>query len=432
MARQFQGLRRPSNQWPGYVLVGVMALTAACSRASETPQTPEVSADGPPVVVDVAIAKPYEDNARAYTGTTQPTQQVSLRSQVEGQLLNLTADIGDVVQQGQTLATLDSSLLQTDLGEARAELAARQFEVAQTEAQLADIRTLIEQARVRLQQAENDAQRLQSLASKGAISTQEAEQAQTTLKTAQQAFQSAQEQLRTRQQAVSAAQQRVAAQAAMMQQAQSRLAYATLTAPLTATVLERLAEPGDLIQPGQAVLTLGNLNEIHVMVEVADINRQDFLLGQPATITLDALPGETFTGQVTRISPVADSASRLIPVEITLANSNNRIGSGMLARVTPASSTTRTVFIPQSALETAEDTENQIFVLRLGEDEETITVEPRTVQIGQTANSQVEILSGLSPGEEYVVRSNEPLKPGQTVRRSLTSELSREQGSQEG
>lgn len=422
MVRRSLGSRRRSHVWPGYVLSGLL-FTSACSQAPKSNQAAaQGQAEDQPVVVDVAIAKSAEGDARTYTGTTQPVQQVSLRSQAEGQLLSLSADVGDPIQQGQTLATLDSSLLQADLGEAQAELAARQFEVAQAEAQLADIRTLIEQARVRLQQAENDAQRLQSLASKGAISTQEAERAQTTLKTAQQAFQSAQEQLRTRQQAVSAAQQRVAAQSAMVQQSQRRLSYATLSAPITAIVLERLAEPGDLIQPGQAVLTLGNLNEIQVMVEVADTNRNDFMLGQPATITLDALPGETFTGRVTRISPVADSASRLIPIEITLPNSNNRIGSGMLARVIPASGRTTAILVPQSALETTAGSANQLFVISATDD--TVTVESRTVQIGQTRNNRVEILSGLSLGEEYVIRSNSPLEPGQTVQKSLTSESS--------
>ena len=421
MVQQSRGFRQQAGQWSASLVGALTLVLTACSQAPDSPQgSAQASRSDRPVVVDVAIAKAAEGEARTYTGTTKPVQQVSLRSQAEGQLLNLAADIGDIVQQGQPLATLDSSLLQTDLGEAQAELAARQFEVAQAEAQLADIRTLIEQARVRLQQAENDAQRLQSLASKGAISTQEAERAQTTLMTAQQAFQSAQEQLRTRQQAVSAAQQRVAAQDAMVQQSQRRLSYATLAAPLTATVLERLAEPGDLVQPGQAVLTLGNMNEIHVRVEVVDTNRQDFVLGQPALITLDALPGETFTGRVTRISPMADSASRLIPVEITLTNSNNRIGSGMLARVVPANDRTNAILVPQSALETAEGADNQLFVLTQTDD--TLTVEPRTVQIGQMTNNQVEILSGLAPGEEYVIRNNGPLKPGQTVQKSLTSE----------
>jgi HlyD family secretion protein len=423
MVQQSRGFKQHPGQWSAGLVGALTILLTACSQAPDSSQgAAQASRSESPVVVDVAIAKPAEGEARTYTGTTQPVQQVSLRSQAEGQLLNLTVDIGDAVQQGQSLATLDSSLLQTDLGEAQAELAARQFEVAQAEAQLADIRTLIEQARVRLQQAENDAQRLQSLASKGAISTQEAERAQTTLQTAQQAFQSAQEQLRTRQQAVSAAQQRVAAQDAMVQQSQRRLSYATLSAPLTATVLERLAEPGDLVQPGQAVLTLGNMNEIHVMVDVADTNRQDFVLGQPALVTLDAIPGETFTGRVTRISPVADSASRLIPVEITLTNSSNRIGSGMLARVVPANARTNAILVPQSALETAEGADNQLFVITQTDD--TLTVEPRTVQIGQTNNNQVEILSGLAPGEAYVVRSNDPLEPGQMVQKSLTSESS--------
>jgi HlyD family secretion protein len=406
--------------WPGSMAGLAFAVLTGCGQVDPGADPPAVAAsNGSPVVVDVAVAQPTDGLGRTYAGTTQPVQQVSLRSQAEGQLLNLVVDVGDAVQQGQTLGTLDSSLLQTDLGEAQAELAARQFEVAQAEAEFADIRTLIEQARVRLQQADNDAQRLQSLASKGAISTQAAEQAQTTLRTAQQALQSAQEQLRTRQQAVSAAQQRVAAQAAMVQQAQKRLSYATLTAPLTATVLERLAEPGDLVQPGQAVLTLGDMGAIHVVVNVADSNRQDFLLGQTVNIQLDALPGERFTGQVTRISPVADSASRLIPVEITLANTNNRIGSGMLARVNQPSPDSGTVVVPQSALNGANGDNQQVFVLT-GPGDQTV-VETRIVELGPQTDGQVIILAGLEPGERYVVRSGEPLVPGQPVKPSLIS-----------
>lgn len=422
MVRQISSLMRGVSPWSAYVLAGLIGLTPACSQSPDSSHAAAEASRNQIPVVDVAVAQPTDGDARIYSGTTRPVQQVSLRSQAEGQLLNLSVDVGDTVQQGQTLGALDSSLLQTNLGEAQAELAARQFEVAQAEAQLADIRTLIEQARVRLQQAENDAQRLQSLANKGAISTQEAEQAQTTLGTAQQALQSAQEQLRTRQQAVAAAQQRVVAQSAMVQQAQRRFSYATLTAPINATVLERLAEPGDLVQPGQAVITLGDLSQIHVMVDVVDSNRQDFILGQSVSVQLDALSGQTFTGQVTRISPLANSTSRLIPVEITLANPDTRIGSGMLARVSQTNPDSETVLIPQSALETAEGADNQIFVIT--ETGDTVFVEPRTVEVGQRANNQVEVLSGLSPGEEYVLRSSSPLEPGVAVQRSLKSEAS--------
>ena len=409
---------------PGLLLVGGLAITSvACGRATEpTAQAQGEPGEGEngPVVVDIATAESAAAAARTYTGTTRPARQVSLRSQAEGRLLNLTRDVGDTVEQGQVVGAIDRVLLQTAVGEAQAELAARQFEVAQAEAELADIRTSIEDSRVRLQQASNDAQRLQALAAEGAISAQAAEQALTTLRTAEQALLSSQEQVRTRQQAVAAAQQRVEAQRAILQETQKRLSFANLTASLSGVVLERVVEPGDLVLPGEAVLTLGDLSEILVIIEVADSNLGSFSLGQSVDLQIDAFPDEAFTGSVTRISPVADGTSRLLPIEITVANPGSRIGSGLLARVTETAGQSDAVLVPESALETAEDSDNQIFVVT--ETDGNPTVEARAVQVGDRADGQVTILAGLAPGEQYVVRSSQPLEPGQAVAPSLTSE----------
>ncbi|MGB3200152.1 MAG: biotin/lipoyl-binding protein, partial [Nodosilinea sp.] len=168
VVRWFQKARRTPLGVAGVLMVGGIAIaTVACGRsvepAAQAQAEPRNQADGP-AVVDVAKAAAAEDTSRIYTGTTRPVRQVSLRSQAEGRLLGLNADVGDRVQQGQVVGNLDSVLLQTAVGEAQAELAARQFEVAQAEAEVADIRTSIEESRVRFQQASNDAQRLQTLA----------------------------------------------------------------------------------------------------------------------------------------------------------------------------------------------------------------------------------------------------------------------------
>ncbi|WOD38198.1 efflux RND transporter periplasmic adaptor subunit [Nodosilinea sp. E11] len=404
----------------GYLLLGGMAIaTVACGQPVEPTDQAQPERDSG-VVVDVAVAEAADAGGRVYTGTTRPARQVSLRSQAEGRLLSLTRDVGDVVQQGQVVGTLDNVLLQTAVGEAQAELAARQFEVTQAEAELADIRTSIEDSRVRLQQASNDAQRLQTLADQGAVAAQAAEQAQTTVRTAEQALASSQEQVRTRQQAVSAAQQRVEAQRSILRETQQRLSFANLTASLSGVVLERVAEPGDLVLPGEAVLTLGDLSAVLVVIEVADSNLSEFSVGQSVEIEIDAFANETFTGQVTRISPVADSTSRQLPVEITVANPGGRIGSGLLARVTSAGSQANAVVVPEDALGNAEEAEDQIFVVT--EADGLSVVEARTVQVGDRADGQVTILAGLAPGEQYVVRSSQPLAGGQTVELSLTSE----------
>lgn len=375
------------------------------------------------VVVDVAVAQPGQDaNARTYTGSTAPVRQVSLRSQTEGQLVSLAVDVGDPVAAGQTLAQVDAALLQSAVGQANAELAARQFEVTQAQAQVADARTLVEQARAEYQQAEADAARLQTLAAQGAISAQEAQQSQTTQRISLQALKSAEEQVRTRQQAVATAVQRVEAQRALLEQGRSRLSNSTLTAPLAGVVLQRLVEPGDFLQAGQPVLELGNFSEVEVQIQVSDRDRTLFSLGQPVQVKLDAFPKETLTGRITRISPVADAASRLIPIEITLPNPEGKIGSGLLARVTVSASPGTPILVPESALETGEASENTVFVVAAAGEKP--TVEPRTVRLGERANGRVEVLDGLKPGESYVIRSNQPLQPGQVVERSLLSESS--------
>jgi len=378
-----------------------------------------------------------------YSGTTAPVQEVSLRSQTEGQLLALNVDVGDFIEAGQALARIDANLLRTAVSEAEAELAARRFLVAQAEAEVADAQARVEQAQASYEQAKADADRFQSLSTQGAAPEQQAEQAVTAMRTAEQSVRSAQEQVRTRQQAIAAAKGRVASQQAILNQTRERLSFATVNAPLTGVVLQRLAEPGDLIQSGQELLKVGDMRQVQVNVQVSDRDRAQLRVGQPADVQIDSLPQRTLSGRITRISPVADGTTRLIPLEIILDNSSGLISSGLLARVNFAASGRSAMVIPTSALELfaanevgesgssasppsegdseAPLSEATLFVVSGTGDE--ATVEPRRVQLGARANNQVEVVSGLRQGDRYVVRSSsETLQAGQTVRPSLLSE----------
>ncbi len=374
--------------------------------------------DNQPPVVEVAVAQPSSALGQlSYTGTTRPLQQISLTSRVEGQLLELLVDVGDAVSQGQAIARLDDNLLVTAVQEAESELAARRFDVDQAQSQLAEARAQVEQARATLQQAQGDAERLQRLEQDGAISTQDSELAVTGRRTAEQVLLSAQEQVRTREQAIASAQQRAESQQAIVDQARERLSYARLESPLSGVVLTKAAEPGDLVQPGETVVEIGDLSEVHVLIDISDRDRSLIALNQRVEVILDAFPSQTMTGLVTRISPVADATARLIPVEITISNPGGKIGSGLIARVQVETAPREAILIPQSALD-ASDGET-VFVVS-GDEEP--TVEPRPVQLGDRRDDQVEVLTGLDSGELYVVESDRPLTAGQTVRRSLLSE----------
>ena len=450
------------------------------AEAQSTP--PRGQQGGGITSVEVAIARTgvLQEPTEYPPGTTRPVREVSLRAQVEGRLLNLQVDVGDRVRQGQILGRLDDAILLTELTRAESELAALQSEVARAQTQVQNARAQAEQARAELSQAKADAARRQTLVREGVISRQEAELAQTAARTAEQTLKAATAQIGTEQQAVAAAQRRVEAQRAAVAQAKERQSYTLLASSINGIVLDKVSEPGNLIQPGGEVLKLGDFSQVKVEVPVSELKLSNIRVGQSVQVKLDAFPNESFSGQVRRISPVADRA-RQLQVEITIPNSNGQIGSGLLARVSFEESKAPRVVVPVSALQEGnqesgvvgtngrspvqgsgvvgagldnnspekqttlqqnppssnpkakivrlsahaevqnpKSTEATVFVVT-GEGAEA-KVQARRVQVGDRANGQVEIVSGLRPEERFVARSGKPLKDGESVRLSAVSE----------
>lgn len=418
------------NQYHRYLgsvlVIGVAIITSSC--------TPKEAADAQaqqknrPTAVNVGVSRTETlTPSPTYTGSTEPIRTVSMRSQVEGQLLGLNVDVGDFVKQGQIVAQLDDSILRTQLNAAEAELAALKSEVARSNSQVNNARAQVESARLELTQAQADSQRQQKLLREGAIAFSTAQQTQTEARTAAQTLRAAVQTVTTEQQAVAAAQGRVIAQQAVVTQEQKRRSYTRLIAPISGVVLQRLQEPGDLIQPGNEVLQIADFSRIQVRVEVSDKQLGNISVGQSISVKLDAFPQETLSGQVTRIYPAADATARLVPIEVVIPNSNG-IGSGLLARVSFISSNQESIVVPQSALaggqpeQTGQKESNTgtVFIVTQ-EVENKAKVVARPVTLGDRADGKVEVLSGLKVGERYVTTSSKPLKNGETVNLSILS-----------
>jgi HlyD family secretion protein len=437
----------------GILTVFTIALSGAMSGCNVLPKGGADAQTRPagsgPTAVDVAIAAtaPLE-SAREYTGTTQPFQEVAIRAQAEGQLRQLNVDVGDQVEQGQTLAQIDDSLLNAATLEAEAELASRRTEISQLQTQVSDANTQVEQSRLQLQQAESDAARYSRLAREGAVSQQQAEQSRTQAKTAAQVLLSSKDKVRNQEQGIEAANDRIDAQKAVIAQRQERRSYAVVTAPIAGSVLTRSTEQGSLVQVGNELLRLGDFSQAKVTVQVSELDLANVRVGGAAKVKLDAFPKQQSVGRVTRISPAANPTSRLVPVEVTIPNPTGKVGSGLLARVSFTQSNPDRIVVPLSALQDdrAKDqgsnsakgnpdskkpadrkkgnakpkkTSGTLFVVT-GEGDQA-KVAARSVALGEQMDGKVQIISGLNPGDRFVSRSGKPLKDGDPVRLSILS-----------
>ncbi len=422
-------LRSSSILFAFYLVIGLLN-TSCNSDKKETAQA--TSSRGGMTAVDAAIAQKGKlKKELLFTGTTIPFQQISVRSRIEGQLLTLNVDVGDKVTKGYILGLIDDTLLKTSLNQAEAELAALKSEVARANSRVGNALTEVERARLELRQARLDAQRQETLLSEGAIARAIAEQTRTTAQTAAQTVKAAEKQVQIERQAVIAAKGRVLAQQAVVAQAKERRSYAKLISPIRGTVLEKIIEPGNLVQAGNEILKIGDFSRVKIEVKISELELGKLEIGQSVKVLLDAFPNQKYIGTLKRISPAANTVARLIPIEVIIPNIDDKIGSGLLARVNFQDTIKQKVIVPLRAVETEArerekssefslNVQGKVFIVV--EDGTKNKVKARNVILGKKADGKVEILSGLQPGESYVVRSSKPLKDGDNIRLSILSE----------
>ncbi|MCA6612782.1 MAG: efflux RND transporter periplasmic adaptor subunit [Pseudanabaena sp. M158S2SP1A06QC] len=434
--------------WIFAVIASLSGITAGCTQNNKDASQAQLQNQKTAVAVDVAIASlDLLEEENEYVGTTAPIREVSVRSRLEGRLLDLNVDVGDRVSTGQQIAQLDDAVLSATVLQAEAEVAARESEVSQATAAVGNARAQVERVRVQYQQAHANAKRFTQLAKEGAVSPQTAENAITEAKVAEQLLRSAEQQVSLQQQTVSASSQRVLAQEAIKLREQERQSYTTITSPINGVVLERVSEIGNLLFAGNEVVKLGDFSQVKVIVLISELEIGKVRINQSVDVRFDTFPDQKFMGTVRRISPVADPVGRLIPVEVVVPNRANKLGSGQLARVQFSSKQERQIAIAETALEVAgrttqapKDAKTQskndnkfspnsndkskiktgtVFVIT-GDPKEP-KVMARKVTLGVRRDGKVVIPSGLKEGDRIVVRSGGKLQDGDSVKLSVLS-----------
>ena len=167
--------------------------------------------------------------------------------------------------------------------------------------------------------------------------------------------------------------------------------------------------PTSGIVPGTTLAIVVNMDKMIVKLDISEVDVPYFKNGLKAKVQADAYPNENFLGEVSKVSEVVDTATRTLPVEITISNAKHRLKSGMFARIKIyASELKDRLVLPQDAL-IQELGQNYVFVV------EDNTAQKKKVTLGVHDDGNVEITQGVSFGEKIIVFGQQGLKDGTHV-----------------
>jgi membrane fusion protein, heavy metal efflux system len=172
----------------------------------------------------------------------------------------------------------------------------------------------------------------------------------------------------------------------------------TLRSPIAGTIIERNVVRGQMTDPSRSLYRVADLSRLWLTVHASERDAVRVQTGAAARVTFPALPGRTFLGTVALVGSQVDVGSRTIPVRIDVANGDGSLRPGMSASAwLPLGDAHTVVAVPSASLQRAQDAWC-VFVPRDGR-----TFEMRTVRRGRDLGGEVEVVSGLRPGETVVV-----------------------------
>ena len=362
------------------------------------------------VVQSAPLVRTLQFSARVAT-----LSRVDVGSTVTGRVAQVRVMEGTQVRQGDVLVQLESDELRAALAQA---VAAERQAKARLEGLRSTGRTAAQAARAQadasLQAASASLARVQQLVAEGFYSPAQLDEARRAVDVARAQQLGAQAQLQATADAgteVAQAQAQLALAQAATVAAQARLAQATLVAPADARVLVREVEPGQIVQPGKALLSLALAGPTQLVAQVDERFLEQLQLGQPAWVVADAFAEQRFAARVLSIAPAVDAQRGAIEVKFSIEQAPAFLREDMTLSVeVETARRERTLVLPQAALRgPAGGDQASVLVLQDGR------AQVRNVRLGLRTLDAVEVLGGLKESDT-VLRGHASLQDGQRVR----------------
>ncbi|MDA5109725.1 MULTISPECIES: efflux RND transporter periplasmic adaptor subunit [Brevibacillus] len=402
----------------GLLLALAVALAGCTAPDAATQQT---QTENKPVPVQVDTVKKGSVSTRAgVTGKLAPNKEVTLAPKVSGKIVQLNVKLGQYVQKGQVLFSLEKTDLVNAVQQAQAayDLAVANLKQsdATTSQGLQQAKNGLVQAEQALRDAERNYQRMSELYNQGAVSPQQLEQAQATLTNAQTAYANAKQALEAAEKrtGVAVTQASVEQARVSLENAREQLANATVTAPISGFVSAVNGQVGEMASPQSPVVTIVDTDPLIVKANLSEEEVTSVKKGDKVKIQISALSKE-LDGTVSAISPVMDQTLRAYPVEISLAKQDASLKADMVVSIQFAKQQAANMLVVP--LKAVFDENGKRFVYKLEGD----TAKKVEVQTGTESSDLVEVKAGLKEGEKIVVRGQTLLKDGAKVHIQPTS-----------
>ena len=291
------------------------------------------------------------------SGTVNPVSQVSVGSQVSGQIKEMLADFNTEVKQGQLIARIDPESFEYKVRQASADLDSARAAVLNAQANIGAVMATVSKARLDADNARRDLERKKDLLDKGFISQSDYENTRNTAGTLGESLKVTQAQSEVARAQVVAAQAVVKQREAALAQARVDLERTEIRSPVNGVVIKRSVDVGQTVaaslQAPELFIIARNLQDMQVeaSIDEADISR--VRPEQKVNFTIDAFPGRSFEGRVRQIRKAAVSSQNVVTYTVVVGFSNpgSMLLPGMTANVRIVTDTRENVLkVPNAAL----------------------------------------------------------------------------------
>jgi HlyD family secretion protein len=306
---------------------------------------------------------------------------VAVAPRTAGRLQNISVKMGDQVNRGQRLAQIEDFEIKEQVKQAEAAQEVSLATIRQREADLQLAKTNVERSRSLFQRQllpkqtldDNEARYLSAVAS---VDLAKAQNSQSN---------------------------------ARLDELRINLANTIITSPVTGFVSRRAVDPGAFVGQNAPVVDVVDITSVRLVANVVEQDLKQLQRGDATVVEVDAYPGETFTGRIARVSPVLDPATRTASIEIEIPNPDFRLKPGMYARVGIVTNTKKDALVAPA--NSVIDLGGRRGVFQVLNNAAVF----RAVQVGTEQLDRVEVLSGISEGEQVITTGAGALRDGDRV-----------------